>query len=107
MSINISTYCVIGINVIFLFVCRTDKLIQQTIRTKFTRCTVLTIAHRLHTVMDSDRILVMDSGAAVELGHPFELLRNNGYLTKLAEQTGKSTYDTFMKTAEQCYYNKK
>lgn len=35
---------------------QTDKFIQNTIRTKFAHCTVLTIAHRLHTIMDSDRV---------------------------------------------------
>ena len=42
----------------FFFVFRTDELIQQAIRNKFQECTVLTVAHRLRTVIDSDRVLV-------------------------------------------------
>lgn len=52
----------------------TDKQIQRTIRDKFAHSTVLTIAHRLNTVMDYDRVIVMDKGRVAESGHPFELL---------------------------------
>ncbi|XP_041970656.1 probable multidrug resistance-associated protein lethal(2)03659 [Aricia agestis] len=52
----------------------TDKAIQASIRTKFAASTVLTIAHRLHTVMDYDRVIVMDKGRVAETGHPYELL---------------------------------
>lgn len=70
----------------------TDKLIQTTIRTQFADCTVLTIAHRLHTVMDSDRVLVMDAGRIVEYAHAYELLqRPGGFLRKLVDQTGPAT----------------
>nr|CAD7196874.1 unnamed protein product [Timema douglasi] len=44
---------------------QTDELIQKTIRSKFVKCTVLTVAHRLHTIMDSNKVLVMDSGKMI------------------------------------------
>uniref|UniRef100_A0A2S2QEN8 Putative multidrug resistance-associated protein lethal n=1 Tax=Sipha flava TaxID=143950 RepID=A0A2S2QEN8_9HEMI len=68
---------------------QTDALIQNTIRNKFRMCTVLTVAHRLNTVMDSDKVLVMDAGEMVEFDHPHNLLKNqNGFLYKMVEQTG-------------------
>lgn len=66
---------------------KTDSLIQKTLRDKFSYCTVITIAHRLNTVMDSDKILVMDGGEIVEYDHPDTLLKNsNGHFYKLANQ---------------------
>ncbi|KAJ8707774.1 hypothetical protein PYW07_011451 [Mythimna separata] len=60
----------------------TDKHIQRTIRTKFAHSTVLTIAHRLNTVMDYHRVIVMDKGRVVESGHPFELLNQATVMRK-------------------------
>ncbi|XP_035205921.1 multidrug resistance-associated protein 1-like, partial [Stegodyphus dumicola] len=58
----------------------TDKLIQNTIRSEFWDCTVITIAHRLHTVLDYDRILVMADGRIVEDGEPDTLLQKQDSL---------------------------
>ena len=55
----------------------TDDLIQKTIRTEFADCTVLTIAHRINTILDYDRIMVLDKGELVEYDSPDNLLKNN------------------------------
>lgn len=55
----------------------TDRLIQQTIRSAFRSATVLTIAHRLETIMDSDRVMVMSNGQLVEFDTPARLLENS------------------------------
>uniref|UniRef100_I3KKZ5 ATP-binding cassette, sub-family C (CFTR/MRP), member 5 n=1 Tax=Oreochromis niloticus TaxID=8128 RepID=I3KKZ5_ORENI len=54
----------------------TDALIQETIRSSFHHCTTLTIAHRLHTVLASDRIMVLNQGQVVEFDEPSKLLAN-------------------------------
>eukprot|EP00730_Choanoeca_flexa_P003771 TRINITY_DN11495_c0_g1_i5.p1 TRINITY_DN11495_c0_g1~~TRINITY_DN11495_c0_g1_i5.p1 ORF type:complete len:925 (+),score=222.82 TRINITY_DN11495_c0_g1_i5:170-2776(+) len=64
----------------------TDRLIQTTLREQFQTCTVLTIAHRLHTVLDSDYILVMDKGRLMEFAPPDELLDNDGIFSALVAQ---------------------
>ena len=52
----------------------TDREIQRTLREAFVGCTVLTIAHRVNTIMDSDKILVLDAGNVAEFSSPEELL---------------------------------
>ncbi|KAF9112024.1 hypothetical protein BGX27_004109 [Mortierella sp. AM989] len=67
----------------------TDALVQAIIRQKFTHCTILTIAHRINTVMDSDRIMVLDQGKVVEFDSPENLLKNDSSIFySLAKQSG-------------------
>ncbi|XP_054159155.1 ATP-binding cassette sub-family C member 3-like [Oppia nitens] len=54
----------------------TDSLIQQTIRQEFSSSTVLTIAHRINTIMDSNRVLVLNNGRVAEFAEPDVLLAN-------------------------------
>ncbi|PIO74854.1 ABC transporter, ATP-binding protein [Teladorsagia circumcincta] len=69
---------------------RTDTLIQRTIRESFSHATVLTIAHRLNTIMDSSRVLVLKDGEVAEFGPAHELLKkSSGVLKSLVEETGE------------------
>ncbi|XP_040110140.1 canalicular multispecific organic anion transporter 1 [Oryx dammah] len=66
----------------------TDQLIQTTIQAEFSHCTTITIAHRLHTIMDSDKVMVLDSGKIVEYDSPEELLKNPGPFYFMAQEAG-------------------
>jgi ATP-binding cassette subfamily C (CFTR/MRP) protein 1 len=67
----------------------TDALIQGTIRREFAGCTSLVVAHRLGTVLDCDRVLVLDQGRLVEQGPPRELLAKPGSrFARMAQQEG-------------------
>lgn len=83
---------------------RTDALIQKTIREKFRHCTVLTVAHRLITVMDSDKIIVMEAGEAREFDVPHLLLQNEqGLLRDMVEATGARESQTLKRIALDTY----
>ena len=86
---------------------RTDNLIQQTIREQFNDCTVLTIAHRLHTIIDSDRVLVLDAGQVIEFDSPYNLLQNpTGTFYDMVETTGKGTLEMLKEIAILVYETK-
>ncbi|RZC22690.1 ABC tran domain containing protein [Asbolus verrucosus] len=81
---------------------RTDSLIQLAIKTKLVDCTVLIIAHRLHTIMNCDKVLVMGAGRILEYDHPHRLLANeNGALHNLVLKTGHCMTNHLKKVAEQ------
>ncbi|KAI6200965.1 hypothetical protein M3Y96_00790800 [Aphelenchoides besseyi] len=56
---------------------QTDQLIQKTIREKFSDATILTVAHRVNTILDYEKVMVLDHGRLVEMNSPKRLLENN------------------------------
>ena len=54
----------------------TDSLIQSTIKSEFSECTIITIAHRLNTILDYTKILVLAQGQKIEFDSPKNLLAN-------------------------------
>uniref|UniRef100_A0A8C9ZZ31 ATP-binding cassette, sub-family C (CFTR/MRP), member 2 n=1 Tax=Sander lucioperca TaxID=283035 RepID=A0A8C9ZZ31_SANLU len=71
----------------------TDNLIQKTIRNEFSHCTVLTIAHRLHSIMDSSRVMVLNAGKIVEFDSPTNLLEKQGHFYAMAKDAGITVPD--------------
>ena len=66
---------------------KTDNLIQEVIRHKFKDSTVLTIAHRLNTIMDYDKVLILDGGRMVEFDKPEILIQNGGIFAELVKNS--------------------
>lgn len=74
----------------------TDNIIQRTIRAEFNTCTVLTVAHRIPTVVDSDRVLVLSEGRVSEYDMPRRLLKDKSscfakLVAEYSERAGSSS----------------
>ncbi|KAG0329096.1 hypothetical protein BGZ99_003480 [Dissophora globulifera] len=85
----------------------TDKQLQETIRANFADCTVLTIAHRLNTIIESDKVLVMDGGVVAEFGEPYALLQNpDGAFTELVRHAGEAVSRKLAIIAEDAHWSR-
>ena len=79
-----------------------DQLIQISLRKDFTKSTILTIAHRLNTVIDYDRILVLEQGEVVEFDSPVALLdKPDGIFAKMVDNTGAVNASLLRKLAKE------
>ena len=74
----------------------TDKKIQKLIKEEFKKSTILTIAHRLETIIDYDRVLVFDNGRIVERGTPRQLILQEGAFCGLIRERGKKFFRKMM-----------
>ena len=84
----------------------TDNLIQSQLRKQFSDCTVLTIAHRLNSIIDMDRVMVLEAGSIVEFDKPYALLRAKGHFYKMCKLTGKSMFIHLYKAARYAHQHK-
>ena len=67
----------------------TDDLIQATIRSEFKNCTILTIAHRINTILDYDKIMVLDNGELIEFDTPEALIEDQtSFFHSMAKESG-------------------
>ena len=100
--------CNLSLFSVSLCACSTDAIIQQTIRREFADCTTLTIAHRLNTIMDSDRIMVLSAGKIHEFDSPHELLSNpSSLLSRMVSQAGEQESERLRRIAEEKYNRKR
>jgi ABC-type multidrug transport system fused ATPase/permease subunit len=71
----------------------TDKLIQEVIREEFNGATIISVAHRLNTLLDFDRVVVVDKGVVIEDGNPQELLQKKSAFKVLYELHGAERHE--------------
>lgn len=85
---------------------KSDSIIQKTIREEFSNSTILTIAHRLRTIIDYDMILVLDHGKVVEYDNPYVLIADkNSLFYSMCENSGE--LEALIKLAKEAFIEKK
>ncbi|CAA6654286.1 unnamed protein product [Spirodela intermedia] len=72
---------------------QTDAVIQRIIREDFASCTIISIAHRIPTVMDCDRVLVVDAGFAAEFDKPSNLIERPSLFGALVQEYANRSSD--------------
>ena len=82
---------------------KTDHLIQQLIRTEFNESTVLTIAHRLNTIITYDNVVVLDYGKLLQEGHPYELLQQPGLFRDQLKEGGEEYFEGMKQAAKEAF----
>lgn len=71
---------------------QTDALLQETLRSGlFAHRTIITVAHRINTILDSDRVVVLDKGEVVEFDTPQALIKKKGVFYGLVKESGLDT----------------
>ena len=82
----------------------TDALVQTTIRQVCKGKTIISIAHRLQTVIDFDKVLVLNEGEVAEFNHPHLLLQNeDGIFSSLVKDTGETSATELLRRAKEAY----
>lgn len=85
---------------------KTDSLVQEVVGAEFCGSTVVTIAHRLKTIIQYDRILVLDLGRCMEEGAPYEMLQNEkSYFRALVKENGEEFYQEMLELAKKKYHS--
>ena len=88
---------------------KTDEFIQNTIKESFSESTIFTIAHRLNTIADYDKVLVMDKGVVVEYDSPYRLLvrdlddediTSDSLFAYMVKNSGKENSRSIFRTAK-------
>ena len=83
----------------------TDQLIQQTVREHFSDKTLIVIAHRINTIIDSDMVVVLDQGKVVEMGEPHALLvsTSQNKFSSMVEECGEEAAKQLKNAAERAH----